>query len=40
VLAETLGGDAAPYLVGAVLCFGTLAATWRVAARGMRPREA
>jgi MFS family permease len=38
-LAETLG-DAAPYLVGAVLCLGTLAATWRVATTGMRPREA
>ncbi len=33
VLAETLG-DAAPYLLGAVLCFGTLAATWRVATGG------
>ncbi len=38
-LAETLG-DSVPYLLGAVLCFGTLAATWRVAAGGMRPREA
>ena len=38
-LGETLG-DAAPYLVGAGLCFATLAATWRVGARGMRPREA
>jgi MFS family permease len=38
-LGETLG-DSAPYLVGAGLCFATLAATWRVAAGGMRPREA
>jgi MFS family permease len=38
-LAESLG-DAAPYLAGACLCLLTLVATWRVAAREMRPREA
>ena len=38
-LAEPLG-DAAPYLVGASLCAVTLAATWRVTARELRPREA
>jgi MFS family permease len=38
-LAEA-SGDPAPYLVGAGLCTLTLAATWRVAAREMRPREA
>ena len=38
-LAEPLG-DAAPYLVGAGLCALTLAATWRVATRELRPREA
>ncbi len=38
-LAEPLG-DAAPYLVGATLCALTLAATWRVAAQKLRPREA
>jgi MFS family permease len=38
-LAETIG-DAAPYLLGAGLCLATLAATWRVAAGRMRPREA
>ena len=32
-------GDGAPYLVGAVLCSLTLAATYRVAGR-LRPREA
>ena len=38
-LAEAFG-DAVPYLLGAVLCVGTLAATWRVAAGRVRPREA
>lgn len=38
-LAESRG-DAAPYLAGAGLCALTLAATWRVAAQKMRPREA
>jgi len=38
-LAESRG-DSVPYLVGAGLCLLTLAATWRVAAHGMRPREA
>jgi MFS family permease len=33
-------GDATPYLLGAALCALTLAATWRGAAAGVRPREA
>jgi MFS family permease len=33
-------GDAAPYLVGAILCALTLAATRRVARTQVRPREA
>jgi MFS family permease len=33
-------GDAAPYLLGAVLCLLTLVATQRVAAHGAQPREA
>jgi MFS family permease len=38
-LAESLG-DATPYLAGAGLCAATLAATWHVVTREMRPREA
>jgi MFS family permease len=38
-LAQALG-DPAPYLVGAGLCAATLAATWHVTTREMRPREA